>query len=56
MKKELDICTIKTALHILIVYITNILTELDKKIPIVVFVSYGGAIALGIPLSGMAEI
>ena len=40
-KKELDICALKTALHIPMVYIPNILTELDKKIPIVVMCHTG---------------
>ena len=34
-KKELDICTPKITLHIPVVYILNVLTELDKKTTIV---------------------
>ena len=40
-KKELDIFALKTALHIPMVYIPKFLTELDKKIPIVVMCHTG---------------
>ena len=40
-KKELDICALKTVLHIPMVYIPKFLTELDKKIPIVVMCHTG---------------
>ncbi len=40
-KKELDICALKTVLHIPMVYIPKFLTELDKKIRIVVMCHTG---------------
>jgi|ETNmetMinimDraft_20_1059909.scaffolds.fasta_scaffold268829_1 rhodanese-related sulfurtransferase len=40
-KKELDICAIKIARHIPMVYIPNNLTELDKQVPIVVMCHTG---------------
>ena len=40
-KTELDICALKTALHIPMVYISKFLTELDKKIRIVVMCHTG---------------
>ena len=40
-KKELDIFALKIVLHITLVYIPKFLTELDKKIPIVVMCHTG---------------
>ena len=40
-KKELDICALKTALHVPVVYVPKILTELEKEIPIVVMCHAG---------------
>jgi len=40
-KKELDICALKIARHIPMVYIPNNLTELDKQVPIVVMYQTG---------------
>ena len=40
-KKELDICALKTALHVPLVYVPKILTELEKGIPIVVMCHTG---------------